>query len=72
MLLAKWAAADASSSRSLTAASGLVLGAGAAMLVGALLGLALGSWGIGPIGALAGIPLGAVLVYVVYGRGAER
>jgi hypothetical protein len=67
------AAADASSSRSLTAASGLVLGAlGAAMLVGALLGAAFGSWGIGLlIGALAGIPLGAVLVYVVYGRGTK-
>ena len=63
----------APSPHSLATASGLLLGTlAAAMLVGALIGWAFGGWGIGLlIGAIVGIPLGAVVVYQVYGRGAN-
>jgi hypothetical protein len=42
------------------------------MAVGALVGWALGGAGLGLlIGAIVGIPLGALVVYQVYGRGAQ-
>ena len=60
----------ASSPHSLATASGLLLGAlAASMLGGALVGWALGSAGIGLlVGALLGIPIGVAAVYQVYGR----
>ena len=64
----------APSPHSLATASGLLLGTlAAAMALGALVGWALGGAGLGLlIGAIVGIPLGALVVYQVYGRGAQR
>ena len=63
----------APSPHSLATASGLLLGTlVAAMAGGALVGWALGGAGLGLlIGAVVGIPLGALVVYQVYGRGAQ-
>jgi len=63
----------APSPHSLATASGLLLGTlGAAMALGALVGWAVDAAGIGLlVGAIVGIPLGSLVVYQVYGRGAE-